>query len=397
MILYIDPGTGSLLISAIIGLGMTILFTAKGFFYKTIAKLSGKSYKGRNDFSGKLVFFNEGRNYWNVFKPIVEKLIKQKQEFVYLSADKNDPGLNINSQYCEPIFIGKMQQAVFFLNRIKAKMCVTTTPQLDVIAFKRSKEVKHYCYLNHSFVDIHAYKKFAFSYYDSILCGSKYHIKNLRQLEQYRKDKKKILMETGCTYFDEYKINSITTESHVLLAPTWGDRSFLNQNCKELINYLLEGKSKIVFRPHPQSWISDKKVLQQITDIFGSNEKFEIDKSTDNSKSLEKAHTLICDISSGIIFDAAFIYKKSIIAIDFKWDDGGYESSDLENKASTNYLLEDIGKVIYPNDYKNINSIIKEIKRKEITEDVINKHIFNFRKAGKVSTEQIISIFNKID
>ena len=38
---YIDPGTGSLIISALIGAILTFLFTLKGIFYKILSKFSG--------------------------------------------------------------------------------------------------------------------------------------------------------------------------------------------------------------------------------------------------------------------------------------------------------------------------------------------------------------------
>lgn len=394
---YIDPGTGGLLISALIGLGMTLLFTLKGLIYKISALISGKSYRGHHDFSDKLVFFSESKNYWNVFKPVIENMIKLNHDFIYLSADKEDPGLKLNNPNCEAIFIGKMQQAIFFLKKIKAKMCVTTTPQLDVIALKRSPNVKHYCYLSHAPMDVHANKLFSFDYYDSVLCGSIYHIKNLRQLENDRKSKAKILMETGCTYFDEYKSENAIDGNYILLAPTWGERSFLHQGINILIQSLLKGDDKIIFRPHPQSWVSDREILTDIEDKFGDHKSFEIDRSTDNSKALAHAHTLICDISSGIIFDAAFVYKKAIIAIEFEWNDGGYESSDLNEDASTKHLIKEVGNVIIPKDFPNIIQYVKSAQKKEVTEDIINKHIFNFRNAGPVAADQIITIFNNLN
>ena len=75
---YIDPGTGSLIISALISAVFTFLFALKGMYFKIISRFSGKATQLNYDFSNKLVFFNEGQRYWNVFKPVLMELIKKK-------------------------------------------------------------------------------------------------------------------------------------------------------------------------------------------------------------------------------------------------------------------------------------------------------------------------------
>ena len=396
ILLYIDPGTGSLLISMLISFVFSIIYSLKNFFYKVTSFFVGKEYRGTHDFSGELVFFSEGKNYWNVFKPVVDELIKHKKKFVYLTADKEDDGLKINSDFCNSHYLGNLNQSFVVLNKLIAKMCVTTTPQLDILAWKCSKNVKHYSYLSHAPMDVHANKKFSFDYYDSVLCGNNYQITNLRQLEKDRKSKEKVLMKTGCTYFDLMTENNTGQKEHVLIAPTWGDRSFFSSNGELLIEELLKGGHRILYRPHPQSWTSEKELLDSIIFKFDKSELFEIDKRVDNAYALSNAKLLITDTTSGIIYDVVFILKIPIIAVDFNWDDGGYESSNIENPPSTNYILDDLGRIISKEEIIDINNIIKKLSEVTITSEIIDKHIFNFQKAGKVAAEQILSIFKKI-
>lgn len=397
MLLYIDPGTGSILITVIAG----ILLSLKDFFidlyFKIISLFIRKEYKGTYDFTNELVFFSEGKKYWNVFKPILEHLENMNVKFIFLSADSNDPGLLFNSKKSSSHYIGNMNQAIRILNKLKATMCVTTTPQLDIFEWKYSKNIKHYCYIFHSPIDIHSYKKFAFDYFDSILCTSDYQLKNLRQLEVNRNSKKKILMKTGCTYYDLSSSKNLNFKNDsILIAPTWGDRSFFKNSGEILIQSLLNYGHKIIYRPHPQSWISDLGILNQIISKFENNTLFSVDKAIDNSISLSKSKAMITDISSGIIYDVAFLYKIPVVAVDFEWDDGGYESSSLDVSASTNYLLKDYGKLITEEELKHINQFIKEVLNVEITKDIVDKHIFNFKNSGKLASEQILSIFNKL-
>jgi hypothetical protein len=396
ILLYIDPGTGSLLMSIIIGFTITIVYSLKNLFYKAISFFDGKKYRGTNNFSGELVFFNEGVKYWNVFKPVLDELERQNKRFVYLTADKDDPGLNINPEICNSLYLGDMNQALLALNKLRANMCVTTTPQLDIMVWKRSKHVKHYCYLHHSPNDIHGYKKFAYDYYDSVLCSSTYQINNLRQLERDRNSKKKILLKTGCTYYDIMAKERSGNNEHILIAPTWGDKSFFSSKGEYLIEMLLSKGHKVLYRPHPQSWISEKRFLASVMSKYENKKLFEIDKRVDSSYALSNARLMITDTTSGVIYDVTFLYMIPIIAVEFRWNNGGYESPDIDEPASTKYLLDDIGKIISEAEIGDINSVIEEVSEVKISKKIIDKHVFNYQKSGQVAAEQIISLFKGI-
>ena len=393
---YIDPGTGSLIISLISGLLITLAYTSKDLFYKFIYKFSSQKYISKSNFKGELVFFSEGQRYWNVFEPVLLKLIEEKQPFVFLTADENDKGLNLDSEFCKAHYIGNIRQAIGVLNVLKASMCVMTTPQLNVISLKRSKFVKHYCHLIHSPTDIHAYKKFAFDYFDSVLCSSSFQIENLRKLELDRRSQKKILLKTGCTYYDTYSFNAFEVRDSVLVAPTWGDKSFFKSMGDRTIEILLNKGYKVILRPHPQSWISDKELLDMVISKFSNNPLFTIDRENSNEKSISKSFLMICDMS-GVVYDFAFTQKKPVLAFNFTWDDGGYESSDIDKDTSTILLLEDVGKVFLSNEIENLIKNVEELSEKEITDDIINKHIYNFRTSANVAKEQILAIYNEIE
>ena len=86
---YLDPGTGNALIYVLLSLGGAVIYVAKNAYYKitcnskkknkTIAD-SEKNAVGF-DSDNNIVLFNEGRIYWNTFKPVVEALIYRKRIF----------------------------------------------------------------------------------------------------------------------------------------------------------------------------------------------------------------------------------------------------------------------------------------------------------------------------
>ena len=55
---YIDPGSGSLIISALIGVMFTFLFTLKGILYDILSRFYGKTSHLSYDFTNKLVFIS---------------------------------------------------------------------------------------------------------------------------------------------------------------------------------------------------------------------------------------------------------------------------------------------------------------------------------------------------
>ena len=68
-LLYIDPGTGSILFSIVIGLITTLYFLTK----TAIIRLKVLIYKDKtkvNESKTDFVFYSEGKQYWNVFAPI---------------------------------------------------------------------------------------------------------------------------------------------------------------------------------------------------------------------------------------------------------------------------------------------------------------------------------------
>jgi hypothetical protein len=392
---YIDPGTGSLLISALVGGILTFLFTLKGIFYKVLSTFSGKASYLDYDFTNKLVFFNEGQRYWHVFEPVLTELIKNNQTFVYLTSDKNDIGLKLDNEFTETYYCGSLNQSIILLNKLKAKMCVMTTQQLDILTLKRSKGVSHYCNLLHSPVDIHYSKIFAFDRFDSVLCSNTFQIKNLRKLENIRNGKKKELFETGCTYYDNLKKNSQIKRNGILIAPSWGEKSFIRKDGKRLIRLILNAGYKVIFRPHPQSFTADKKIIDEIINVFELEANFILDKSHDNNNALSSSEIVISSIS-GLVFDAIIGHKIPTIGIDINWDKRGWEAYSLSNASSTHLLLEEVGGIISDNEINNIVKILKDIKKLKIKDEIINKYIFNYKSSGNVASEQIQSLFKKL-
>jgi hypothetical protein len=201
---YIDPGTGSMLFSFLTGIAVTAFF----FFKNLLLKLKGgslgrkKTTPQKDASADSLVIYSEGKQYWNVFKPVVEELARRSVPCVYYTSSEDDPGLSFSSPFVRAEFIGKGNAAFRLLNFLEADICLMTTPGLDVLQLKRSPGVRHYAHILHMVADATTYRLFGLDYYDSIFLTGEYQKKDLRKLEELRGTARRELFVVGCSYLD---------------------------------------------------------------------------------------------------------------------------------------------------------------------------------------------------
>ena len=342
LVLYIDPGTGSMLISATIALFSVAFFMLKGVIYRKFGVGGDKGEALDLSQSYGLVFYSEGRQYWNVFRPLVEECGERNIPAYYFTSDLEDPGLKANIEGVKAMYIGSGREAYFALNRLKADVVVMTTPGLDVLEIKRSKSVKHYIHISHSTSSCATYKSYGTDYYDSVLIGGDGDQRLIRELESKRPIKEKEIEVIGHTYLDvlrqrldeehyeyTYFENKRTT---VLVSPTWGSHGLLAKYGDELLGKLEEADQfNVIIRPHPQSLVSDIEVMDHLMKKYPANENRVWDRETENLKAMAHADVMISDFS-GIIFDFFTLFKKPIITFHSQFEKRGKDAMDIDDE-----------------------------------------------------------------
>ena len=76
---YIDPASGSMLFSIVIGIVATVFFLFKSVMYKVYFILTGFNKNIDNNNYG-IVLYNEGKKYWISFKPLLDEFEKKTKE-----------------------------------------------------------------------------------------------------------------------------------------------------------------------------------------------------------------------------------------------------------------------------------------------------------------------------
>lgn len=367
--LYIDPGTGSMLFSILIGAAATLFFLSKALILKLKIALSGKKDGSvQLDSSYKpYVIYNEGNQYWNTFKPIVEEFEKRKIPLTYFTSSKTDPIFEQNFEFVKPEFIGEGNSAFAKLNMLSAGFVLMTTPGLQVYQLKRSKNVKHYSHILHMPNDATTYRLFGLDYFDSVLLTGDYQKEDIRFLEEQRGINKKDLITVGCPYLDVYKENIAKIESEenhqftVLVSPSWGDVGILKKYGEKLLDPLSTTGWRIIVRPHPQSKKSEAEMLERLENRYKDNKNIVWDYERQNIFSLKKADIMISDFS-GIIFDYTFLCDKPVMYVNAGMDLRPYDAYDLGDKKLWQYRsLEKFGTELKEEQFENIKDVIQKM------------------------------------
>ncbi len=366
-LLYIDPGTGSMLFSILIGAAATLFFLGKAALIKVKVILSGKKDGGAQlDSSYKpYVVYNEGNQYWNTFKPVCDEFEARKITLTYYTSSKTDPVFEQNYQFVKPEFIGEGNAAFAKLNMLSAGFVLMTTPGLQVYQLKRSKRVSHYSHVLHMPNDATTYRLFGLDFFDSVLLTGDYQKTDIRFLENQRGIPEKDLVTVGCPYLDVYKENiaSIPSEENhpftVLVSPSWGDVGILKKYGEKLLDPLSKTGWRIIVRPHPQSKKSEADMLERLTERYKDNQNIVWDYERQNIFSLKKADIMISDFS-GIIFDYTFLCDKPVMYVKADMDLRPYDAYDLGDKELWQYsVLRTFGTELKEEQFENIKEVIQ--------------------------------------
>jgi hypothetical protein len=366
-LLYIDPGTGSMLFSILIGAAATLYFLGRSLLIKLKLVFSGSSSGKKKNFH-PYVIYSEGKQYWNVFKPVVDEFEERKIALFFLTSSGDDPVFNESYRFITAEYIGEGNRAFARLNFLNAGIVLMTTPGLDVYQLKRAKTVKHYSHVLHMTSDPASYRLFGLDYFDSVLLTGPYQKRDIRELEQLRRLKPKELPVVGCTYLDVYaektgipalKDKTASGKLTVLVSPSWGASGLLTRYGTKLLDPLMQTEHHIIIRPHPQSKISEVSMLENLTEKYRDKPNLAWDYERENIVSLSRADIMISDFS-GIIFDYIFLCNKPVIYAGANMDSRPYDASDLDHELWQTRTIRETGLELKEEDFPCIGDVIEK-------------------------------------
>jgi hypothetical protein len=197
---YIDPGTGSALVGVVTAVVVSVYFAVRALYFR-IAELVFRA-RYRHQKCGLAIHCEDPR-YEITFLPVIRSLAERGVELTYFTMYERDGSFeplpsSVTHRSIAPGMVGYA-----YLNNLEAEVLVTTTPQLDVMTFRRSKRVGHYCHIAHALGESRYVRPYAYDFFDSVLCCGEVLKTNIRRMEEIRGLPAKELLETGIPHYDE--------------------------------------------------------------------------------------------------------------------------------------------------------------------------------------------------
>ena len=362
---YIDPGTGSMLFTLVIGLLSAGYFFFRNFAIRLKFLVTGGNAKA-SDETMPYVIFSDDKRYWNVFEPICDEFERRGIDVVYWTASPDDEALGKAYEHVTCEFIGEGNKAFAKLNMMSADICLATTPGLEVYQWKRSKNVKWYVHTLHALSTAAWYRMFGLDFYDAVLLCGEFQEREIRELEEKRGLAPKELAYVGCTYMDvmRERLRSDGEESHegttVLLAPSWGPISLLNRYGERMLDALVETGFDLVVRPHPQSMKSEKELLDRLMARYPESEHLSWNFDRDNYEVLRRSDVMISDMS-GVIQDFAFAFDKPVIYSLGGIDTAAYDAAWLDQPFWELPIFTSTGIPIDESQFDDMRAVIERV------------------------------------
>ena len=370
LLLYIDPGTGAMLFSIIIGVASALFFLVQKLKLKLKFLFSGGKIHADN--GGKktpYLIFAENKRYWNLFKPICDEFERRGEDLVYWTQTKDDPVFSEGYEHVKAEFIGEGNKAFTKLNFADATILLATTPNLDVYQWKRSKHVDYYVHIYHAAGKHILYRMFALDFYDAVLLTGELQRPYIRRLEEMRDLPEKELVKVGSPILDAMasrleaeKDNGAADEENesgginVLLAPSWGASSLLMKYKDALIDALISTGFSVTIRPHPQSFTSDKEELDRLMAKYPDSDKLTWNRDNNNFDVLKKSDIMISDFS-GVILDFTLIFDKPVLYSAGELDTSIYDAAWFDKEEAVD-LYKKLGIEITEDDFPTLREKI---------------------------------------
>lgn len=363
MLAYIDPGTGSMLFTILLGLLGVAVYKFKDIVVKARFLFSGGKKRESSNDRPEYVIFSDHKRYWNVFKPICDEYERRQTPIIYMTASSDDPALNEKYNYVSCKYIGEGNKAYAALNTLRADIVLSTTPSLDVFYWKRSKHVKYYVHIAHAASDLTLYRMFGIDFYDAILTSGDYQNAQIRSLEEARNLPKKELIKVGLPFLDVMKArleaagNVHNKKPVVLLAPSWGPSAIFSKYGGQIIDSLLKANYDIIIRPHPQSISSEKELINDLMKKYPADNHLEWNKDNNNFEVLRRSDIMISDFS-GVMFDFALVFDKPLIYTDVQFDASPYDACWLKEEPWTFKILPSLGLKLTEDNLQSLGDLI---------------------------------------
>jgi hypothetical protein len=170
----------------------------------------------------------------------------------------------------------------------------------------------------HSPVSLHqVYSEGSFQGFDVFFANGSHQVRELQGVMKARKQKTYRIFEIGSEIIDVYFADRqpFSALNTLVYGPSWGPTSSVRLFGKAIVAAVLDTGVKLIFRPHPVSYLHDKTALSEIEETFANHPNFSVFDIQKGGRIAPDADGLISDFS-GVALEFALGYEKPVFFID---------------------------------------------------------------------------------
>ncbi|MDD9938521.1 MAG: CDP-glycerol glycerophosphotransferase family protein [Myxococcales bacterium] len=356
----------------------------------------------------RLVFYAESRADWPHFRAVLAALESRwDRPIPYLTSDPQDPVLSEPGGQLRPFCIGSGVVRTWAFQAMRADVLALTLPDLQTYQLKRSVHGVHYAYLQHSLNSTHrVYRRGAFDHYDTIFCAGPHHTAEVRRTEEVYGLPHKALVEHGYGRLDaileraadrEVTPRASSDAKEVLLAPSWGECSFIEAPCgRELLRALLSAGHRLTLRLHPMTVRRMPQLASELSAELAPSGRFVVETDMDASKSLAASDLMVSDWS-GAASEYAFGLEKPVLFIDTPAKINNPEHDRIDLPPLEKHMRSEIGRILAPSEVAEAARAVAQLCADANgfargIREARNRWVFNVGRSGEVGAEALLSI-----
>ena len=357
----------------------------------------------------RIVFYSESGQDWHHFEPVITELTRRHGASVaYVTSDPDDPGLTCKNPLLTGFCIGSGLLCILFFQFLKADILILTMVDLHNFHLKRSIHSVHYVFMFHSLISAHvADFEDSYDHYDTILCAGPHQMREILRREEMKMLQPKNLVAHGYHRLEQLReqrsarvARHSTKPLHVLLAPSWGDRTILNTCGAELIQILLDAGFLLTLRPHYQTRIVTPAVIERILDTFMDHERFQFVDRMAEDDSLFDSDLMITDWS-GIGIEYGLGLEKPVLYVDLPPKTRNESWPELEIEPFEFLVRTKIGALLSPDRLRDAPETIHRLLADPATfqsniEQLRGEYVFNLGHSSEAAAQAIMDIANRI-
>ncbi|MBO5870411.1 MAG: CDP-glycerol glycerophosphotransferase family protein, partial [Clostridia bacterium] len=227
--------------------------------------------------------------------------------------------------------------------------------------------------------------------------------------EQLRNTKKKRIVKVGYGLIDNMieaynsSEKTVNEKPTILVAPSWQYDNILDSCLDDMLSNMLNGKYKVIIRPHPQYIrrfpLQIEAIIEKYKDRFGDDFMIETDFSS--NVTIYTADVVITDWSA-IAYEFSFTTNKPTLFINTEMK---VVNKDYEKIKVTPFDItarDTIGKSISKEEAKNISDAIDELITNKDSyyqqiDELKNSYFYNLGNSGEAAADYIIERLNRFN